>query len=168
MYERAKYKQDAIIGVRSVLDNHFLAMRDHYIYTEHQLSLEDLKELELKLKMRIAFKHNSPSMPIDEIKGIKLFWEGVKVISFEDNNIKLTLYSEEILISIIKVKEAEAIIEGSIIVRDFLKEKHEKKLKEELRKEEQRLRDQLMKEREKEIRPGNNLDNLKRPESMKV
>ncbi len=159
MYEQAKYKPAAVIEVRSVLDNHFLAMRDHYIYTEHQLSLEDFKELEPKLKMRIAFKHKSPSMPIDEIKGIKLFWEGVKTIAHEDHNlIDITIYSDEILISFIKLVESKALVESSTIVRDFLREKWGKK--EELRKENRRLRDQLIREREKEIRPSNSSDNL--------
>lgn len=167
MYEKAKYKQAAIIEVRSVLDNHFLAIRDHYIYTRFpELSSEDIKELELKLKMNVAFKDEPPPTPIDEIKEIRVFWEGVKVISFEDNNIKLTLYSDEILISIIGMKEAAAGIETATIVRDF---KHEKRLKkEELREKEQRLKDQFLKEkeREKEAIPNNSSYNLKLPRRL--
>jgi len=161
MYERAKYKQAAIIEVRSVLDNHFLTMRDHYIYTEHQLSSGNIKELELKLKMRTAFKHESPSMPIDEIKEIKLFWEGVKTIAHENPDlINITIYSDEVLIAFIKLVESKAEIEAATIVRDFLKEKHEKKLKEELRKKEQDLKEQFLKEKEKEAIPNNSSDNL--------
>lgn len=157
MYEKAQRKQEAILQVRFIINDYSSTWRDYHIYTHEKLSLRDIEYLRLKFNMRLPFKHEPPSFPIEQIKEIEFFWEAIEIILLEDHDVKITRpYTDnptERMESFIGLVKTKAEIEVSTAVRDFLREKF---LREKLR------------EKEKKVEPSNNLNNLKLPMMIKV